>query len=87
LFSILPDKIKITVDPVHDQRENVIICRYQIPDYPLIQKLIYLFQHKLSSNKISVSDDMVRIKIPGFSIPYRIAEIQVEQIIITLKKE
>ena len=88
MFSILPDKITIRVDPGYDQWENTVNCKYRIDEYPIIQKLINLFKYKLSSNTIIVSDDMVKIKIPELrNIPYRIANIQVGEVIITLKKE
>ncbi len=88
MFSILPDRVTIRVDPCYDQRENTVSCKYRIDDYPIIKKLINLFKHKLSSDTITVSDNIVKIKIPELqNIPYRIADIQVGNVIITLKKE
>lgn len=88
MFSILPDRVTIRVDPGYDQRNNTVNCKYRIDDYPIIQKLINLFKHKLSSDTIIVSDNMVKIKIPELrNVPYGIADIQVGEVIITLKKE
>ena len=88
MFSILPDRITIRVDPNYDQRENTVNCKYRIDDYPIIQKLINLFKYKLSSNTIIMSDDMIKIKIHELRIvPYRIANVQMGEVIITLKKE
>jgi len=89
---LLPEFIKISLKPRFEDSRNRLVIQYEIIERPLLQKivkkLIHMYEGRLSKESFRINAEAITINIPNIEhIPYKIKNITVGEITITLQKE
>lgn len=86
----MPEELTVTLSPRLNSAGDRIICTYEIIDKPLTEKIgryILGMIGDLNKKNVRITPECIEISIPTINLPYRIKNLEMGNISITVKKK